>query len=190
MPGIGIASVFYVAAALVAPVLEIVKALRGDSSAKRWRAVGRQFSLALIIVGSLVALYLSIDELVSSGLLSVSGAAEPPGGLPNWMYAVGIFGILLIGVTLTAWGAALWVRRTGMEDNEVIAQAYRASVPSNRTAHHETLPRGRHVAPLPQRSGLRPGTSTDHVIIELRPPGGPRRLRGRHLSDEELENVG
>jgi hypothetical protein len=191
VPGMGIASVFYVAAALVAPVREIVRTLQGNSSPMRWKVVGRQFSLALLIVGSIVMLYLSIQVLISRGLLSVPAATDLPGGFPNWAYAVGILVILLIGVTLTAWAVGLWVRRTGMEDDsEVIAHAYRASIPASGNNDSERVPRGRHVAPLQNVAALPARASSHDLVIDLRPPAASSRPRGRHLIDEELEDTG
>ena len=191
VPGMGIASVFYVAAALVAPVREIVRTLQGNSSATRWQVVGRQFSLALLIVGSIVMLYLGVQLLIARGLLSVPAATDLPGGFPNWTYAVGILVILLIGVTLTAWAVGLWLRRTGMEDDsEVIAQAYRASIPSNGNTHPERMPRGRHVASLQNVVALPTRASSHDLVIDLKPPEAARRPRGRHLVDADLEDTG
>jgi len=191
VPGMGIASVFYVAAALVAPAREIVKTVQGNSSAMRWKVVGRQFSLALFIVGSIVMLYLSVQVLISRGLLSDPAATDLPGDFPNWTYAVGILVILLIGVTLTAWAVGLWVRRTGMgDDSEVIAQAYRASIPSGGNIRLVRMPRGRHIASLPHGVALPPRALSHDLIIDLRPPAASGRPRGRHLVGAELEDTG
>jgi hypothetical protein len=135
----------------------------------------------LLIVGSIVMLYLGVQVLVSMGVLSVPTATDLPGDFPNWMYAVGLLGLLLMGVTLTAWAVGVWVRRTGMEDDsEVIAQAYRASIPSGGSTRPERMPRGRHLAPLPHLVALLPRVSSDDLIIDLRPPEALRRARGRH----------
>lgn len=200
VPGMGIASVFYVAAALVAPVRELVRTLQGKSSVMRWRVVARQFSLALSIVGSIVLLYLCVQILISRGLLPVPDATDLPGRFPNWSYAVGILAIVLIAVTLTAWAVGVWVRRTGIEDEfEAIAQAYRATIPTSGRPGHGRMPHGRHVARLPhgRHVGRVPhevalfthGSGSDFAI-DLRALESAHEPRGRHLAEAQFEESG
>ena len=87
VPGMGIASIFYLMAALFAPLREVVKSIRGESSTQRWKAVGLQFSIALGIISSIVMLYLGFDALVSRGVFGPPQATELPGDFPVWTYA-------------------------------------------------------------------------------------------------------
>jgi hypothetical protein len=59
LPGLGLGGLFFVLLALLAPFVEIVRTVRGRSSVAAWRAVGRQFALALTMVAA-VALTLRL----------------------------------------------------------------------------------------------------------------------------------
>ena len=50
LPGIGVGTLFYVITALVMPLIELTRLLRGDVSAARWRLVLSQFCFAVSIV--------------------------------------------------------------------------------------------------------------------------------------------
>jgi hypothetical protein len=50
MPGLGLGGLFFVLSALVAPVVELRRTVRGRSSAAAWRQVGRQFAVAVVMV--------------------------------------------------------------------------------------------------------------------------------------------
>jgi hypothetical protein len=50
LPGIGVGTLFYVITALVMPLVELTRLLRGDVSAARWRLVLTQFCFAVGIV--------------------------------------------------------------------------------------------------------------------------------------------
>lgn len=56
LPGFGIGGIFYVLAALVAPVVELRRIRRGESSPERRRSIARQFAMALAIVAMILAL--------------------------------------------------------------------------------------------------------------------------------------
>ncbi len=129
IPGLGIASVFYVAAALLAPLREVVRTARGDSSAARWKIVRRQFSLAIGILVSLVLLYIGFDALIARGLSPPPVPFSVPGGYPTWVYAIGVLAAVLFSVTMSA--AALgWHARTtrSKEASGSIVDAYRATI--------------------------------------------------------------
>ncbi len=139
VPGMGIASIFYVTAALIAPLREAVKSIRGESSAERWAAVGRQFAMAVGIISSIVVLYLGFDALVSRGVFGPPQVIALPGSYPVWTYAVGVMIVLMLALALASGVVALRVRWGSLgEDPEQIADVYRASIP----VHEDLLPEG------------------------------------------------
>jgi len=51
LPGFGLGGIFFILCALVlGPAVEIVRTMRGQSDLAAWRAVGRQFAMALSMV--------------------------------------------------------------------------------------------------------------------------------------------
>lgn len=56
LPGLGIGGVFFLLAALFAPVLEVRRMIRGESNGEQWRQVGRQFAIAASIVAVIALL--------------------------------------------------------------------------------------------------------------------------------------
>jgi hypothetical protein len=52
LPGLGLGGLFFVLSALLAPFVELIRTARGRSSVAAWRAVGRQFALALTMVAA------------------------------------------------------------------------------------------------------------------------------------------
>jgi hypothetical protein len=50
LPGLGLGGLFFVISALVAPLVELHRSIQGRSSAVAWRQVGRQFSIAVVMV--------------------------------------------------------------------------------------------------------------------------------------------
>ena len=52
LPGLGLGGLFFVICALLAPFAELVRTLRGRSSAARWAETLRQFGLAVAMVGA------------------------------------------------------------------------------------------------------------------------------------------
>ncbi len=68
LPGTGLGGLFYLLLALVMPVVEVVRTLRGDTEPGRWRQVLTQFALACAILASLVgtaAVYLRLADAPS-----------------------------------------------------------------------------------------------------------------------------
>lgn len=131
LPGIGIASLFYVALALFAPIRELVLTARGESSVQRWRMVGTQFALGLAVLGSVVLLFVGIDFLMGRGLLPGQARRQLVAGIPNYVYML----VALAGVLLAAWVYAGWVHagrwlRTGQaaEHPDAVAAAHPATV--------------------------------------------------------------
>ena len=185
VPGMGIASIFYVTAALIAPLREVARSFRGESSAQRWRAVGRQFSLAMAILSSIVLLYLGFDALVTHGLLSPPDIADLPGDFPNWTYAIGILMVLVLVLGLVASMVALRARWGPVgDDTQLIADAYRASIPIHEDLRHHGISSGRHRATAPEPVITFSRSSSDPTDSPT--GGGHRPVRGRHLREPIL----
>jgi hypothetical protein len=127
LPGVGIASIFYVVAALFAPFREVVLTVRGRSSKARWRMVALQAGLAIMIVVSVVLLYWGVAWLARSGAVDLY-RRPPPRQLrryPSYVWAV----FALVGVLLVSSLYALWVRITRPRDDlRAVAAAHRAAV--------------------------------------------------------------
>jgi hypothetical protein len=74
LPGLGLGGLFFVLLALLAPFVELIRTTRGRSSVAAWRAVGRQFALALTMVAAveltLRLLYALADATGLAGPLS------------------------------------------------------------------------------------------------------------------------
>lgn len=154
IPGLGIASVFYVAAALLAPLREVVRTARGDSSAARWKVVGRQFSLAIGILVSLVLLYLGFDALIARGLSPPPVPFSVPGGYPTWVYAIVVLAAVLFSVTMSAAALGWYARRTrSNEDSGSIVDAYRATITLIERVPPTADGRARHLAVSPPQEG-------------------------------------
>jgi hypothetical protein len=184
VPGMGIASIFYVMAALISPLREVVKSVRGESSAQRWMAVGRQFALAVGIVSSIVLLYLGIDAMVSRGLISPPDVADLPGHYPNWAYAVGVLIALLLALVLAAWVVKLRVRWGSIgDDAEMIADTYRASIPVHEDLRQHGISRGRHRAALPQPVISLSVPWHDPAVTNVTTATHHLPMRGRHLPE-------
>jgi hypothetical protein len=72
LPGLGLGGLFFVLLALLAPFVELIRTMRGRSSVAAWRAVGRQFALALTMVA---AVELTLRLLYA--LADATGLAAP-----------------------------------------------------------------------------------------------------------------
>ena len=176
VPGMGIASFFYVMAALIAPLREVVKSIRGESSAERWKAVGLQFAIAVGIISSIVLLFLGFDALVSRGLLGPVQAIDLPGDYPVWAYALGVLIVLMLAMALASWVVALRVRWGSVgEDTEEITLVYRASIPVHEDLQQHGISKGRHRASFP------PPWNGFAAIAHVTTARNQRPLRGRHL---------
>lgn len=66
LPGTGIGGVFYLLSALLMPLVELVKTLRGQSSWRRWVLVIRQLALASGIVAGMWMLGILLGLLLEA----------------------------------------------------------------------------------------------------------------------------
>src|SRR5919106_471672 len=90
LPGLGLGGLFFVLLALLAPFVELIRTTRGRSSVAAWRAVGRQFALALTMVAAV--------ELTLRLLYALADATGPAGALSERSPTV--LALRPIGITL------------------------------------------------------------------------------------------
>ena len=125
LPGFGIASLFYIAAALLAPLKELGLTLRGRGCRDRRRASFTQFFIGAGMLISLILFYVFLAVLIRRlGIDETRG----PGFLarfPNWVFAAATLAMVLgigslVGRLLSA--------RTGEESPDEVAAAHRDGV--------------------------------------------------------------
>lgn len=148
LPGFGIASLFYVAAGLLAPIREVALTVLGRSSRQRWRKVGLQFTLSVATVAAVLAFLVGVDQLIAVGLLSVARGPRALAGIPNFVYAVVAF-VLVLGASHVV--GAIYARSTQPEASAIVAARHRL---------------GR----------LRTATAADHPTNEMVQPSEAHRL--------------
>lgn len=90
LPGLGLGGLFFVLMALLAPFVELIRTTRGRSSVAAWRAVGRQFALALTMVA---AVELTVRSLYA--LTDATGLAGPLSDRSPTLLALRPIGITL-----------------------------------------------------------------------------------------------
>ena len=96
----GLGGLFFILSALVAPLVELVRTLRGTSSWGAWVGVGRNFVLALAMIAAIeLTLRLAEAAVVGAG---VERAAADGGALAIPLIPLGITAALLATVLLGA----------------------------------------------------------------------------------------
>ena len=93
LPGIGLGGLFFIISALVAPLVELVRTLRGTSSWGAWVGVGRNFVLALAMIAA-IELTLRLAEAVVGGA-GVERASADGGAFAMPLIPLGITAALL-----------------------------------------------------------------------------------------------
>lgn len=63
LPGLGLGGIFFILSALVAPIFELPRTVRGRSSRARWRRIAGHLALAL---GMIVAIEVALEILVTA----------------------------------------------------------------------------------------------------------------------------
>lgn len=108
LPGLGLGGLFFIFSALLAPLPELWKTLRGRSSVAAWRLVGRQFAQAVTMI---VAIDLTI-RLVYLGLSATGLGGTPPAGIGTVLplTLIGITSVFLVAVIAMAKLAELGIR--------------------------------------------------------------------------------
>jgi hypothetical protein len=105
IPGFGLGGLFFIACALLAPILELARTARGRSSRERWRMVGRHFALA---VGMIAVIELTLDAVRAVVVLTgIAGARSSAADLLGPLLPAAITAILLVTLLLGAKGLAV-----------------------------------------------------------------------------------
>ena len=111
IPGTGIGGLFYLFAALLMPIIELVQTARGRSSKSRWCEVGLQSGVALSIIfltlASLELLWLLISYLPADLVAQTTGTGGQESTnwvlrLPPLLIALPTLGAVLIALELLA----------------------------------------------------------------------------------------
>jgi hypothetical protein len=98
LPVIGLGALFCILSGLAAPVIEVGRIARGQSSVPSWRRVGRQFGLAVAMIAALAVTLHLVYALVAgigSPELSPGGTVAMPSVLLGM--SVGLLAALLAG---------------------------------------------------------------------------------------------
>jgi len=111
LPGLGLGGLFFVISALLAPLFELQRTARGQSSTAAWRQVGRQFAIAVTMI---VAVDLALRGLLfAAGLLGAETDAGGAGLTVLPLAPIGITTALLAVVVIAAKGLQLVLRVRG-----------------------------------------------------------------------------
>ncbi len=97
IPGTGIGGLFYLALAIVMPILELFAVARGHSSLARWRFIGTQLLLIAAMLGLLAA----------QGVLLKYGASQFVAQFPNAQVSHDLQTVVAESSTLASTGA--WI---------------------------------------------------------------------------------
>ncbi len=113
LPGVGLAGLFFLLNALMMPIVQVWRTVRGRADSRAWRPVLIQFTLAAGIVGSVALAFWSLGHSIDSP----AGAAAPGGdvvvggaGVEFPLQPI-VLGLLIItGIVVAAWAQA-WLAR-------------------------------------------------------------------------------
>jgi hypothetical protein len=138
IPGIGISSLFYILAALWAPLRELVLTAKGRGSWERWRVALTQFALASLTLVCFFGLYVVLAYLSGLHWLDPGGVASglrlPSTGIPNLVWG---FAALAFAMTAT-FIYSLWARRRFPVRPNQIAASHAQGVVRHRALHAQT----------------------------------------------------
>lgn len=102
LPGLGLGGLFFIFSALVAPIPELWRTLRGRSDLAAWRVVGRQFAQAVLMV-AVMDLALRFSYLA----LSETGLGNPPSAGGGTVLPLTLLGITSALLSMVVMGAKL-----------------------------------------------------------------------------------
>jgi len=102
LPGLGLGGLFFIFSALMAPIPELWRTLRGRSDLAAWRVVGRQFAQAVLMV-AVMDLALRFSYLA----LSETGLGNPPPADSGTVLPLVLIGITSALLSMVVIGAKL-----------------------------------------------------------------------------------
>lgn len=178
VPGLGVTAIFYLFAALFAPGYALLRSLFDDDYVPRWPSVGRQFLLALAMIGSVIALYAGIDSLVSRGLIAPGQAHDRFSRLDFVLLTV----LVMFLIILVAAIAASVTRLLRAEiDPDVVAAAHRESVRDPETVLIDlTVAEKLRPVSVPSETDIRvdvPTATQSDLMLQYRPRHRCAQLR-------------
>ena len=108
LPGLGLGGLFFILTALFAPLIELGRTIRGESSPAAWATVGRQFALAVAMIVAIELTLRGALLLVANG--SVTGVRGGHGVTVLHVAPLAITVMLLSGLLVGAKGVQLALR--------------------------------------------------------------------------------
>lgn len=100
LPGFGLGGIFFIISALLGPLVEGVRHLRGNSRPGAWREVMRSFAIALLMIATIEATLVGLVSLAS--LLGVADVKGGTGPVVPPLGATAITAGILIGLLLAS----------------------------------------------------------------------------------------
>ena len=105
LPGVGLGGIFYLLSALLMPLFELARTVRGRSSPGRWRVVGTQWTLAAGIVTALWGTGWALGQVVPQPAALVAAGASAATGhnvlrVATLGLSLGTLIVVLLGVEI------------------------------------------------------------------------------------------
>ncbi len=111
LPGVGIAGLFFVISALLMPVVELARTLRGRSSLERWQGVAHDWLLAVAMVAAFLGMGWAVAEKVPEPMSKALRGGVPT-RVSTMLLTLLVFTALLLAIQ-TARFARATHRRSG-----------------------------------------------------------------------------
>jgi hypothetical protein len=108
LPGLGLGGLFFIISALLAPLPELWRLIRGRSSVAAWRMIGRQLGQATLMIAAIDLSLRLVSLAISLGGLGKAPAAAT--GLVLPLATVGLTSALMVTVLCAAKLVELTVR--------------------------------------------------------------------------------
>jgi len=108
LPGLGLGGLFFIISAVLAPLPELWRLIRGRSSVAAWQMIGRQLGQATLMIAAIDLSLRLVSLAISLGGLGKAPAAATGVFLP--LATVGLTSALMVAVLCAAKLAELTVR--------------------------------------------------------------------------------
>lgn len=108
LPGLGLGGLFFILSALVAPLPELWRLVRGRSSIAAWRAIGRQLGQATVMIAAIDLSLRLVYLAISVGGLGTAPPVATGVALP--LATLGVTTALMLAVLCSAKIAELTLR--------------------------------------------------------------------------------